>query len=114
MNNINITFTALNSYFLNTANNTINVDYLTDLIDITISNNKKVYDLLKTRMKTHSIVWCAFQVVANDCINEIEYPNTKNYIASSYQLKKWLDRYNLSYDIFSNLIEIYDEYRKEL
>ena len=112
--NKNITFNALNSYFLDTSNNTINKSWLEHHLDVTIMNTRNIYDKLASkRNKTRSIVWCGLIELANACIKEIEYPYNQDCYASSEQLKKWLDEYGNGYDTLADIIDQVEQYRQE-
>jgi hypothetical protein len=111
--NINKTKTALNSSFL-TSNNKINFGYLVDSIELILNNTERLYIKLKNkRMKTHSIIWLSFMELAQELLNNEEYP--KKYIIDSNHLKQWLKDYGYDYKTcFIELIENTEKERQEL
>ena len=102
MTNQNYTFNVLDSYFLNTYNNSLNIGYLRDQVfaqlDIVWRNEHgyrtgKSYlteALLNKRRSVHSLVWLAFMEFANDAIED-QYSGI--YKATSAHLKKYLEKY---------------------
>ena len=84
MTDIKITFAALDSYFLNTGNMKLNVDYLNDQIfmqfDIVYRHNRAPYSkqsilrdiAANKRRSIKSLIWSAFLDFANTAI-ENEY-----------------------------------------
>lgn len=110
---INVTFAALNSYFLNTATMKINEEYLNHLLNIQCFNNRRSYaDMKNKRRKSHAIVWQAFIDLANDDIREMEEPR-QTHIATNYHLKKWLETYGRGLDSIAETVEAVETYRKE-
>ena len=111
---INATFSALNSYFLDTSNMTINEAYLNHLLDIQCFNVDRHLrgDAQDKRIKTTSLVWRNFVNLANDCIREIEEPRREHF-ATNYHLKKWLDTYGRGYESIAETVKLVDDYRKE-
>ena len=108
--NQEITFEAMNSYFL-MANNKINESYLNDLLDITIHHNRKFYEAMTSRRrKTTSIVWEALGELANENIKSLELGN---YRSTSAQLKKWLNTYGRGYDSIAETVKEVEQYRHE-
>ena len=93
MTDINKTYEALNSYFLNTATMKINEDYLNLLLNIHIfDSDRRLYeDMHIRRIKSTSLVWRGLIRFANELIDSQEYG--RKYTATSAQLKKWLNQY---------------------
>ena len=61
-----ITFEAMNSYFL-MANNKINEDYLNHLLDITVHHTRRIAETMYSRRrKSTAIVWQALEELANN------------------------------------------------
>jgi len=103
---INITFSALNSYYLNTATMRINADYLNDAIILWGENTERFYKAYtKTKKKIRTIVWEIFLDLANQHIKDSEYPHNQDLEASSYQLKKWLERYGDGLDTLKPAVD---------
>ena len=122
MTNKQITFDALNGYFLNTETGAINTDYLNECIycvfDIeyrhtNAGNGKsKLYALLtNNRRKPSAIVWEAFLNFANRAIENEFYP--RQFTATSDQLKAWLKAYNLDYSVFNPVLAEVERMRAE-
>ena len=110
---INVTFAAQNSYFLNTATMKINEEYLNDLLHIQTFNDRRLYEEMKDkRRKSHAIVWQAFIDLANDDIREMEEPR-QTHTATNYHLKKWLETYGRGLDSIAETVEAVETYRKE-
>ena len=106
------TFSALNSYFLNTATMKINESYFTDSLQILLDNTRHLYEATRhSKRKPHSVAWEAFIFLANECLQMIEYP--AKYNCSSDQLKKWLQEYGRGYDSLSDVIAYIEEEREE-
>ena len=82
-----ITFNSLDSYFLNTYRNTLNIDYLRESIytqiDVVWRNEHGI-------KAGKSMVWAAFLDFTN---NAIEQVYSSNYTATSEQLKNYLEKY---------------------
>lgn len=121
MTNQNITFNALDSYFLNTGNGKLNIDYLNDQIfmqlDIVQRNENagngksRLYvNMMNKRRTIRSIVWEAFLEFANQAIADI-YGG--NYEASSQQLKKYLDKYGYTLDALKPAIDEAEALRRD-
>lgn len=121
MTNQNITFSALDSYFLNTGNGKLNSGYLNDQIymqlDIVWRNENagggksRLYNaLMNKRRKTFSIIWEAFLDFANTAIRD-EYG--ERYQANSQQLKKYLEKYGLTLDALNPVIREADALRRD-
>ena len=126
MTNQKITFSALDSYFLNTGNMKLNVDYLNDQIfmqfDIVYRHNRMPYSkqsilcdiAADKRRKIKSIIWNAFLDFANSAI-ENEYGN--QYRATSEQLKKYLASYGYDYSVLdpakAEVEKLFDAIRAE-
>lgn len=96
------TFEVLDSYFLNTASNKMNVDYFLDnifiQIDVTFRSDKVKRDFVKNG-KITSILWDAFISFTNDILQYNDY----NTICTSQQLKDYLKYYGKDYSIFEPL-----------
>ncbi len=121
MTNQNITFNALDSYFLNTGNGKLNAGYLNEQIfmqlDIVWRNENagggksRLYNaLMNKRRKTSSIIWEAFLDFANTAIRD-EYG--ARYEASSQQLKKYFEKYGLTLDVLNPVIAEADALRRD-
>ena len=123
-----ITFNALDSYFLNTYNNTLNTDYLRikvyEMYDIqdrhTASRiNKNVSVLVEKqtnkRNKITSLIWSAFIEMTNEFIKDI-YIGTQyeNYICTSEQLKSYLKQYGYNYSVFDCVCDELNRWRNDL
>lgn len=97
-----ITFNSLDSYFLNTYRNTLNIDYLRESIytqiDVVWRNERGIKaeksmldDILTNKHRTiKSIVWAAFLDFTNSAIEQVY---SSNYTATSEQLKSYLEKY---------------------
>lgn len=108
--NQEITFEAMNSYFL-MANNKINESYLNDLLDITVHHTRYICESMYSRgRKSTAIVWQALEELANENIKSLELGN---YRATSAQLKKWLNTYGRGYDSISETVKEVEQYRQE-
>jgi len=105
-----ITFNALDSYFLNTSNNKLNVSYLNnciyDIFDIEYRHNRAfnsnksiLQDIASKKTITdkyiNARVWEAFIHFTNQAI-ENEYG--EGYSCTSAQLKQYLSNYGYSYE----------------
>ena len=65
-NDIDLTYGALNSFYLNTDAMRVNTDYLNEAIIMWLANTEKFVNELKSkRRKTHSVVWAAFEDLTN-------------------------------------------------
>lgn len=105
MTNQNFSFNALDSYFLNTFNNTLNIGYLRDQVymqmDVVwrnekghISGKSLLHEVMINKRRTiKSVIWAAFMDFANDAIKQ-EYG--ENYIVTSYHLKNYLKKYGFT------------------
>ena len=112
--NKKITFSALNSHYLNTDTMTINTEYLCDAIIIWADNTKYFYDCIcNNRKKIQSVVWNAFISLTNNHIRDNEYPYNQDYYASNDQLKKWLFQYGNGYDTLKSAIDTLQNRREE-
>lgn len=123
MTNKAVTFHALNEHFIISQDKDDNFKWLmTDVrnqLDIVHRHTNYGYGLsvlkeeLLSRKKPHSIVWNAFNEVANECIKD-NYPDS-NLRATSKQLKDWLLSKGYDYqEIFKPLIEEVKQWRIEL
>ena len=105
-----ITFEAMNSYFL-MANNRINESYLNHLLDITVHHTRRIAETMYSRRrKSAAIVWQALEELANENIKSLELGN---YKATSAQLKKWLNTYGRGYDSIAETVKDVEQYRQE-
>lgn len=112
--NKQITFSALNSYYLNTATNQINIEYLNDAIIIWGENTQAHYHAYtQGRSKIHSVVWAMLADLATHHIKTNEYPHNQNFYASSDQLKAWLQKYGNGYDTIAPAVEYFKDRREE-
>ena len=114
MTDINLTFSILNSYFLNTATMKINEDYLNHLINVHCFNtDRRIYDdMHNKRLKSYCLVWRGFVGMVNELFKySAEYPNTAT--RTNYQLKKWLEKYGRGYDSIAQTVNDRETYRKE-
>ena len=113
-NDIDVTYGALNSFYLNTDNMRFNTEYLNEAIIMWLANTKEFVDRLKNRrVKTKSVVWVAFMDLTNHHIREIEYPRNQDVVCSSYQLKKWLAQYGNGTDELKEAVEYFEAWRIE-
>lgn len=117
--NKQITFSALNSHYLDTSDMTINSDYLNDAIIMWGENTERFYKAYtQTKRPIRSIVWEIFSDLANHHIKDNEYPHNQDCYASSKQLKAWLDEYGDGYEtIFPAIVTFQDlrlEYTQEV
>lgn len=121
MTNQAITFNSLDSYFLNTTNNTLNIGYVNDQIytqfDIVWRNEReyngksRLYNaLINKRRKVSSLVWEAFIDFTNTAIRQ-EYGD--KYEASSQQLKNYLKKYGKSFDALQPVIDEVEHMRRD-
>lgn len=112
--NKQITFSALNSHYLNTSNMRINEEYFNDAIIIWGENTEKFYKAYtQTKRSIKSIVWEIFIDLANHHIRDNEYPYNQDCYASSAQLKAWLDEYGDGYDTLLTAIVAFQDLRLE-
>ena len=109
-----ITFTALNSHYLDTSKMEINEEYLNDAIIIWGENTRRFYEAYtRSRRSIRSIVWEMFTDLANNHIKSNEYPYNQDCYASSEQLKKWLSDYGDGYDTLLPAIDYFETIRRE-
>ena len=109
-----ITYTALNSHYLDTSKMEINEEYLNDAIIIWGENTRKFYEAYtSSRRPIRSIVWEMFADLTNNHIKSNEYPYNQDCYASSDQLKKWLADYGNGYETLSPAIEYFEAIRNE-
>lgn len=112
MTNKEKTFSALNSYFLDTSRMRINETYLNEHIQVMLDNTRHLYDDMRySKRKPYSIAWEAFILLANECIKMIEYPAI--YTCASEQLKKWLAQYGRGYETIAESVAYIEEEREE-
>ena len=112
--NKTITFTALNSHYLDTCKMRINEEYLNDAIIIWGENTRRFYEAYtRSRRSIRSIVWEMFADLANNHIKSNEYPYNQDCYASSEHLKKWLSEYGDGYDTLFSSIDYFETIRRE-
>lgn len=112
--NKTITYSALNSHYLDTGKMEINEDYLNDAIIIWGENTHKFYEAYtRSRRPIRSIVWEMFIDLTNNHIQSNEYPYNQDCYASSDQLKKWLSEYGNGYDTLLPTIDYFETIRRE-
>lgn len=112
--NKTITYSALNSHYLDTSKMRINEEYLNDAIIMWGENTRKFYDAYtKSKRKIESIVWEIFTDLANDHIKSNEYPYNQDCYASSDQLKKWLSEYGDGYETLLPAVVAFQDLRHE-
>lgn len=112
--NKQITFSALNSHYLDTSDMTINSEYLNDAIVMWGENTERFYDAYtKSKRTIQSIVWEIFTDLTNHHIRDIEYPHNQDHYASSQQLKAWLDEYGDGYETLLPAIVTFQDLRME-
>lgn len=112
--NKNITFNALNSWYLDTSDMAINEDYLNDAIIMIGSNTERFYkEYTQGKRKIHSVVWEMFMYLTNQHIKDNEYPYNQEYYCTSEQLKKWLLEYGHGYLTIAPAIEYFETERAE-
>ena len=119
MTNQKLTFDTLDSFFLNTGNMTLNVDYLRENLiqyfDVEQRNSQGISgknllqeNLENTRRSVKSLVWSAFVEMTNGFI---EWDTgERKYTCTSQQLKKYLAQYG--YTLESALQPVIDEIMK--
>lgn len=109
-----ITFSALNSHYLNTDTMTINEEYLNDAIVIWGENTERFYNAYTQSKRTiQSIVWEILNDLANHHIKDNEYPYNQDHYASSQQLKDWLNEYGYGYETLFPAIVTFQDLRLE-
>ena len=112
--NKTITFSALNSHYLDTSDMTINEEYLNDAIIMWGENTERFYRAYTESKRTiKSIVWEIFTDLANHHIKDNEYPYNQDHFASSYQLKAWLEEYGNGYETLLPAIVAFQDSRME-
>ena len=115
---------ALDSYFLNTANNTLNIQHLNDCIlnvfDIEYRHtngwngySKLHYMLINKRRPIKSLIWQAFMDFTYQAIENAYYPTLTNYRCTTAQLNRYLAKYNLTYSVFTEIVQTLTEWREE-
>lgn len=111
---IEITYNALNSWYLNTSTMTINEYYLNQDIIIMGRNTKKFRDeLVGGKRKVKNIVWDILLHLSTLRIGENEMPYHQDYHATAYQAKKWLDEYGDGMDTLAEAVEVLGQLRKD-
>lgn len=112
--NISITYNALNSWYLDTSDFTINEYRLNQDLIIMGRNTKKFRDeLVGGKRKVENVVWDILLHLSTLRIGENEAPYHQDYHATSYQLKKWLDEYGDGYDTLAEAVEVLGELRED-
>ena len=115
---------ALDSYFLNTANNTLNIKYLNecilDVFDIEYrhtnggnGHSKLYYMLTNKRRPIKGLIWSAFMDFAHQAIENTYYPTLSDYHCTTAQLNRYLTEYNLTYSVFDEIAETLTEWRQQ-
>lgn len=113
--NKNITFSALNSHYLDTSDMTIATEYLNDALIMWGMNTEKFYrEITNKRRSITSLVWAIFTDLTNDHIKSNEYPYNQDCFASSEQLKSWLKTYGNGYDTLKQAVEYFTAERNEM
>lgn len=114
--NIQATYAALNSHYLNTATMRINKDYLNDALQIAMDNDRDLYNAkFDEKRSPRIVVWITLLYLANACIAYEELPNLNfPYKATSSQVKKWLFEYGDGFDTIAPMIEYVVEERKRM
>ena len=112
--NIQATFDTLDSYFLNTGNFKLNVDYFLDSIytelDVTFRSDKTLRKQITRTRKITTLIWNAFIYMTNCYLENEGYA----YRCTSEQLKKYLKQYGYGYEIFEPLYKDVEELRDEI
>lgn len=109
-----ITFSALNSHYLNTETMTINEEYFNDALIMWGENTERFYKAYTQSKRTiQSIVWEIFADLANHHIKDNEYPYNQDYYASSQQLKAWLNEYGEGYETLLPAIVAFQDLRRD-
>lgn len=113
--NKNITFSALNSHYLDTSDMCITVEYFNDALIMWGMNTEKFYcEIANKRRAIKSLVWNIFEDLANHHIKDNEYPYNQDMYASSDQLKSWLKTYGNGYDTLQRAIDYFTAERDDL
>ena len=109
-----ITFSALNSHYLNTETMTINEEYLNDALIMWGENTERFYKAYtQSKRPIQSIVWEIFADLAKHHIKDNEYPYNQDHYASSQQLKAWLNEYGEGYETLLPSIVAFQDLRME-
>lgn len=109
-----ITFSALNSHYLNTETMTINEEYFNDALIMWGENTERFYKAYtQSKRSIQSIVWEIFADLANRHIKDNEYPYNQDHYASSQQLKAWLNEYGEGYETLLPAIVAFQDLRME-
>lgn len=109
-----ITFSALNSHYLNTETMTINEEYFNDALIMWGENTERFYKAYTQSKRTiQSIVWEIFADLTNCHIKDNEYPYNQDHYASSYQLKDWLEEYGSGYETLLPAIVAFQDLRRD-
>lgn len=114
--NIQATYAALNSHYLNTATMRINKDYLNDALQIAMDNDRDLYKAkCDDKVSPRVVLWNTLLYLTDSCIEYEELPNLNTpYKATSPQVKKWLFEYGDGYDTIAPMIEYVVEERKRM
>lgn len=111
---IDITYNALNSWYLDTSDFTINEYRLNQDLIIMGRNTKKFRDeLVGGKRKVKNIVWDILLHLSNLRIAENEMPYHQDYHATAYQVEKWLNEYGDGYDTLAEAVDVLRQLRKE-
>lgn len=112
--NKQITYNALDGSFTDWHGKT-NIGYLEDSIKMVIDNTSSLYFAVVNNKKRsiRAIVWEAFYMLTDELIKNEELPQKHEYYPSSDQLKKWLTERANGLQTFSEIIEYYEQERKE-
>lgn len=114
MTDIKVTFSTLNSYFLNTDSMRINKGYLNDSIILWAMNIEKFYnDIRYSKKKLTGVLFNVMVDFVNHHIKQDNYPYHQDKCCSSYQIKKWLDQYGDGWDTLNPALEYFENERKE-
>lgn len=109
-----ITFAALNSHYLDTSKMRINEEYLNYALIMWGENTEHFYiAYTQTKRSIKSIVWEIFTDLVNHHIKDNEYPYNQDHVASSYQLKAWLEEYGDGYETLLPAIVTFQDLRME-
>lgn len=109
-----ITYSALNSHYLDTSKMKINDDYLNDAIVMWGENTERFYKAYTQSKRTiQSIVWEILTDLTNQHIKDNEYPYNQDCYATSAQIKAWLDEYGDGYETILPAIVAFQDLRRE-
>ncbi len=109
-----LTYNAVNGYYLNTQTMRINKGYLNDAIQLWGANTRKfVEDVRHTNRKITSIVWQMFLDLVDDHIKDFELPYPQYHVCTSEQLKSWLNEYGEGYETLKPTVDYFENMRKD-